>query len=156
MRDAWCREHTITMTQFLVHANVGAVHGVLSTNLPLRIQHQGFTLTALSRRPLGNYALQCSCSSSPPRPPPPQQQQQQAGSGAAKKTREVGRNSGVAQCMKRRVAAALAIVVVVAVGAGGGGGGGEAAMAFGWFGQQQEPAMEKDPVEPFTLYGSIV
>jgi hypothetical protein len=57
--------------------------------------------------------------------------------------------------MKRRVAAALAIVVVVAVGAGGWGGG-EAAMAFGWFGQQQEPAMEKDPVEPFTLYGSIV
>jgi hypothetical protein len=69
----------------------------------------------------------------------------------------VGRNSDVGLCMKRRVAAALAIVVVVAVGAGGGGGGGgEAAMAFGWFGQQQEPAMEKDPVEPFTLYGSIV
>lgn len=67
----------------------------------------------------------------------------------------MGRNSDLGQYMKRRVAAALAIVVVVAVGAGGGGGG-EAAMAFGWFGQQQEPAMEKDPVEPFTLYGSIV
>ena len=76
------------------------------------------------------------------------------GSGVAKRAREVGRNSDLGQCMKRRVAAALAIVVVVAVGAGGGGG--EAAMAFGWFGQPQEPAMEKDPVEPFTLYGSIV
>lgn len=48
----------------------------------------------------------------------------------------------------RRVVAAVAAMVVFSQG------GGESAMAFGWFGNP--PAVEKDPVEPFTLYGSIL
>ena len=48
--------------------------------------------------------------------------------------------------VKKWMVAALAAVVVS-------GAAGEPAMAFGWFGQ---PQIEKDPVEPFTLYGSIL
>jgi len=48
--------------------------------------------------------------------------------------------------VKKWMVAALAAVVMS-------GAAGEPAMAFGWFGQ---PQIEKDPVEPFTLYGSIL
>lgn len=49
---------------------------------------------------------------------------------------------------KKWVVAALAAMVMVGAAAGG-----EPAMAFGWFGK---PEVEKDPVEPFTIYGSIL
>lgn len=49
---------------------------------------------------------------------------------------------------KKWMVAVLAAMVMVGTPAAG-----EPAMAFGWFGQ---PQMEKDPVEPFTLYGSIL
>lgn len=48
--------------------------------------------------------------------------------------------------VKKWMVAALAAVVMSGVA-------GEPAMAFGWFGQ---PQIEKDPVQPFTLYGSIL
>lgn len=49
---------------------------------------------------------------------------------------------------KKWVAAALAAMVMVTSGAAA-----EPAVAFDWFGK---PQMEKDPVEPFTIYGSIL
>ncbi|KAG0585508.1 hypothetical protein KC19_2G017600 [Ceratodon purpureus] len=63
--------------------------------------------------------------------------------------------SGLSRCgddgvsrEKKWMVAALAAMVVV-----GGAAAGEPAMAFGWFGS---PEVEKDPVEPFTIYGSIL
>jgi len=56
-----------------------------------------------------------------------------------------GLSSSSDDTVKKWIVAALATVVMI--------GAGEPAMAFGWFGQ---PQMEKDPVEPFTLYGSIL
>ena len=63
--------------------------------------------------------------------------------------------SGLSSCSsnvvgkeKKWVLAALAAMVMVGASAAG-----EPAMAFGWF---VKPEVEKDPVEPFTLYGSIL
>jgi hypothetical protein len=49
---------------------------------------------------------------------------------------------------KKWMMAALAAMVMV-----GSAAAAEPAMAFGWFGG---PEVEKDPVEPFTIYGSIL
>lgn len=50
--------------------------------------------------------------------------------------------------LKKWVVAGVAAAVVM-----GGVQDQPAMAAFGWFGQ---PQVEKDPVEPFTLYGSIL
>lgn len=63
--------------------------------------------------------------------------------------------SGLSRCSdnavskeKKWMVAALAVMVMFGAPAAG-----EPAMAFGWFGS---PEVEKDPVEPFTIYGSIL
>jgi hypothetical protein len=77
-----------------------------------------------------------------------------AGGGVEIKDSGSGRSSGdntvigVMRGEKKWMIATVAAMVMVGAAAVG-----EPAMAFNWFGQ---PEVEKDPVEPFTLYGSIL
>ncbi|XP_024385829.1 uncharacterized protein [Physcomitrium patens] len=77
-----------------------------------------------------------------------------AGEGVEIKVSDSGRSSSddtvisVIRGEKKWMMATLAAMVMVGAAAVG-----EPAMAFNWFGQ---PKVEKDPVEPFTLYGSIL